>query len=138
MFKIGYYALAALLVVAPAISGCTPKQDVSFQTVPVKKAKLVLPTVDQIVQDPLKYYVLSKNAPPGQKGSIEYFWQEMDKQGLRKPIKISTEDFKREVPVEDRCPTKIWQEWDKTLTLNQVKRGVWKDNHVIGNVICEF
>lgn len=56
----------------------------------------------------------------------------------RKPIKTSTEDFKREVPVEDRCPTKIWQEWDKTLTLSQVKRGVWKDNHVIGNVICEF
>lgn len=57
---------------------------------------------------------------------------------IRKEIKISTEDFDRDVPVEDRCPTKEWQEWDKTLTLDQVKRGVWEDNHTIGNVICEF
>lgn len=57
---------------------------------------------------------------------------------IRKEIKVSTEDFDRSVPVEDRCPTKTWLEYPKTLKMEQVERGVWDSHHTIGNVICEF
>jgi|688.fasta_scaffold425552_2 hypothetical protein len=58
--------------------------------------------------------------------------------GVRKEIKVLTEDTNRYIAVEDRCPTKVWFEHPKTLKIEQVERGVWEAHHTIGNVICEF
>jgi hypothetical protein len=91
MLKLSYAALAVALVV----SGCATTKEIKFTPTPIERQKIVLPSVDQISQDPIKYYLLVKSAPPGQPGSLEYFWQQLEKSGQLSGIAISASDYKK-------------------------------------------
>ena len=107
MLKKSFAALAVLLLV----SGCaTATKTVDVKTTVVQKPKLNLPPPDEVLLDPVKWYALAKKAPPGQRGSIEYFWQEMEKKGYTTGIAISPEDFKRLARNEDKKTKLIRQQ----------------------------
>ena len=108
MLKTTFAAFAVLLLV----SGCasTGSKPVDVRTVTVQKPKLNLPAPDQVLLDPIKWYALAKKAPPGQRGSIEHFWQEMEKKGYTTGMAISPEEFKKIARNEDKKAKLIRQQ----------------------------
>lgn len=88
--------IAVLVIPALVLSGCASrKEKVRIEISPIQRTKLNLPSPDEVIQNPVYWMVLAKNAPVGTKGSIEHFWQEMEKQGITTAIAISPAEFRK-------------------------------------------
>ena len=95
MNKLSYLICVGLLATSTILTGCATTKTVDFKATTVQRPHLILPTADQILQDPIRWYAIAKKAPPGQKGSIEYFWQEMEKQGLTTGLVLSPSEYRK-------------------------------------------
>lgn len=76
------------------LSGCASTPKLKVVTTQAERQKLNLPSVDQVMNDPVRWLAIVKNAPKGQKGSIEYFWQQMEKNGHSTGVALSPKDFR--------------------------------------------
>ena len=88
MNKRSYLLIAGLLVLT--LSGCAHKST-KIKVEPIGRPTLVLPSPDQIIANPVHWYAVVKNAPAGQKGSIEYFFQH---QAGNLGLAVSPDDFR--------------------------------------------
>jgi hypothetical protein len=105
------FCVIAAVAASLTLAGCTSKsKPVEFTATQVQKQKLNLPPPDAVLQNPVKWYGIAKNAPPGERGSIEFFWSEMEKQGLTTGLALSTNDFKKLLRNEEQLKRYIRQQ----------------------------
>jgi len=89
-----YLMIVVLLTLPLALSGCA-KDRLEIQTIPTTKARLNLPSPDEVLLNPVRWLGLSKNVPPGERGSIEYFWKQMKSRGYTTGVALSPADFRK-------------------------------------------
>lgn len=105
------FCVIAALAVSLTLAGCAGKdKPVEFKATQVQKQKLNLPPPDAVLQNPVKWYGIAKNTPPGERGSIEFFWSEMEKQGLTTGLALSSSDFKKLLRNEEQLKRYIKQQ----------------------------
>jgi len=84
-----------LLVLPLILNGCASAPKIQITTTSVEREKLNLPSPDKVLQNPVYWLAIAKNAPPGAKGSIVAFWQEMEAKGYTTALAISPADFRK-------------------------------------------
>jgi hypothetical protein len=92
MRKINYSIIAILGIF---LSGCVTN-NTKIKIEAIDKTPLNLPSPNEVVSDPLKWYIIAKNSPDGKPGSITYFFNDISKRsGNKIGVAISANDFKR-------------------------------------------
>ncbi len=109
MNKISYLSIVGLLALAPLISGCAGNKKIEIHTIEGKRPALHLPSVDRIVQDPVKFYAIADGVPAGQKGSIEDFWAFAKKKGYTTGLVLTPDEYKKIVSNNQRLRKFILQ-----------------------------
>lgn len=112
MFKQGKsFCVIAALAVSLTLTGCAGKaKPVEFKATEIPRQKLNLPPPDAVLQNPVKWYGIAKSADPETRGSIGYFWAQMDKQGYTTGLALSPGDFKKLLKNEEALRRYIRQQ----------------------------
>ena len=95
MKMINNYVLIAALAISVTLTGCTKSKTVKIEVSPIQRQALNLPSPDQVMQDPVYWMALARKAPPGSKGSIEHFWQQLEKSGASTAVALSPAEFRK-------------------------------------------
>lgn len=94
MNRASYLSIVAL-VVLPLLSGCAGGEKIKVQTVSGAKPTLNLPSVDRIIQEPVKFRAIAEGIPAGQRGSIEDFWAFAKSKGYTTGIVLTPDEYKK-------------------------------------------
>jgi hypothetical protein len=89
------YAWIAALAISVTLTGCTKSKTIKIEVSPIQRQQLNLPSPDQVMQDPIYWMALARKAPAGSKGSIEHFWQELEKSGASAAVALSPAEFRK-------------------------------------------
>ena len=104
-------SIGLLLVTSLALAGCASNnQKIDITTTPVKVPHIYLPTPDEFVADPIKWYVISKKIPPGMYGSIDHFWKTVEADGVSAGVIITPGDYKNLTRNQAKLRTYILQQ----------------------------